>query len=117
MKKLLATLLIMLPVMAKSQQELKGELIDLVGMCVGAVQFAETMSSYGEVPFITMSTIRPKDKTMEKFDQYSTVLFLNPNTRTWTLAEKRGENNYCVTAVGENAAPFIDNSTTSRYGA
>jgi len=117
MKKILATLLIMLPVMAKSQQELKGELIDLIGMCVGAVQFAETMSSYGEVPFVTMTTIRPLDKAMEKFDEYPTVLFLNPNTRTWTLAEKRGENNYCVTGVGEKAAPFVDSPTTNRYGA
>jgi hypothetical protein len=111
MKRILATLLIMLPVMAKGQQDLKGELVDLIGMCVGAIQFAETMTSYGEIPFVTMITMRPLDKKMEKFEEYPTVLFVNPDTRTWTLAEKRGNNKYCVTGVGENAAPYIDDST------
>ena len=106
----------MLPVMAMSQQQLKGELIDLVGMCVGEIQFAETMASYGEIPFVTMVTIRPVDKAMEKFAEYPTVLFINPDTRTWTIAEKRGNNNYCVTGVGENAAPYVDDTANKRYG-
>ena len=116
MKKILATLLVMLPVMAMSQQELKGELVDLVGMCVGEIQFAETMTSYGEIPFVTMMTVRPVDKTMENYEEYPTVLFMNPDTRTWTLAEKRGNNNYCVTGVGENAAPYVDDTANKRYG-
>ena len=116
MKKILATLLIMLPVMAMSQQELKGELIDLVGMCVGEIQFAETMTSYGEIPFVTMMTVRPVDKTMEKFEEYPTVLFMNPDTRTWTFAEKRGEDKFCVVGVGENAAPYVDDTANKRYG-
>ena len=116
MKKILATLLVMLPVVATSQQELKGDLVDLVGMCVGEIQFAETMTSYGEIPFVTMMTFRPVDKTMEKFEEYPTVLFMNPDTRTWTLAEKRSNNNYCITGIGDNAAPYIDDSVINGYG-
>ena len=108
MKKLLATLLIMLPVMATGQP--KGQIIDLIGMCVGELQFAETMTSYGEVPFLTMTTMRPVDKKMELFEAYPTVMFMNPSTLSWTLAEKRSDNNYCITAVGQNLQPFIDNS-------
>ena len=78
MKKLLATLLIMLPVMATGQP--KGQIIDLIGMCVGELQFAETMTSYGEVPFLTMTTMRPVDKKMELFEAYPTVMFMNPST-------------------------------------
>jgi len=113
MKKILAMLLVMLPVMAKSQQELKGQLIDIIGMCVGAVQFAETMASYGEVPFITMLTMRPVDKNMEIFEEYPTVLFMNPDTRTWTLAEKRGNNNYCVVGVGNTISPHFDKTANN----
>ena len=108
MKKLLATLLIMLPVMAIGQP--KERIIDLIGMCVSELQFAESMASYGEVPFLTMTTMRPVDKKMELFEAYPTVMFMNPSTLSWTLAEKRGDNNYCITAVGQNIQPFIDNS-------
>ena len=108
MKKLLATLLIMLPVMATGQP--KGQIIDLIGMCVGELQFAETMTSYGEVPFLTMTTMRPVDKKMELFEAYPTVMFMNPSTLSWTIVEKRGDDNYCATAMGQNIQPFIDNS-------
>jgi len=114
MKKILATLLIMLPVMAMSQP--KGEVINIIGLCIGQFQFAETMSSYGEVPFVTMLSMRPKDQTMENYDEYSTVLFVNPDTRTWTFAEKRGEDKFCVVGVGENAAPYVDDTANKRYG-
>ena len=98
----------MLPVMATGQP--KGQIIDLIGMCVGELQFAETMTSYGEVPFLTMTTMRPVDKKMELFEAYPTVMFMNPSTLSWTLVEKRGDDNYCVTAVGQNIQPFMNNS-------
>ena len=114
MKKLLATLLIMLPVMAIGQP--KGQIINLIGMCVGEFQFAETMTSYGEVPFLTMIAMRPVDEKMENYEEYPTVMFMNPSTLSWTLAEKRGDNNYCITAVGQNIQPFIDDSANMRNG-
>lgn len=108
MKKLLATLLIMLPVMAIGQP--KGQIINLIGMCVGELQFSETMTSYGEVPFLTMLTMRPVDKELENFKGYPTVMFMNPSTLSWTLAEKRSDNDYCITAMGQNIQPFMSNS-------
>ena len=108
MKKLLATLLIMLPVMAIGQP--KERFIDLIGMCVSELQFAESMARYGEVPFLTMTTMRPLNEKMELFEAYPTVMFMNPSTLSWTLAEKRDDNNYCATAMGQNIQPFIDNS-------
>jgi hypothetical protein len=108
MKKLLATLLIMLPMMAIGQP--KGQIINLIGMCVGELQFAETMTSYGEVPFLTMLTMRPVDEKLKNFKGYPTVMFMNPSTLSWTLAEKRSDNDYCVTAVGQNMQPFMNNS-------
>ena len=108
MKKLLATLLIMLPVMATGQP--KGQIIDLIGMCVGELQFAESMARYGEVPFLTMTTMRPLNEKMELFEAYPTVMFMNPSTLSWTIVEKRGDDNYCATAMGQNIQPFIDNS-------
>jgi hypothetical protein len=108
MKKLLATLLIMLPVMAIGQP--KGQLINLIGMCVDELQFAESMERHGEVPFLTMLAMRPINEKMEIFKGYSTVMFMNPSTLSWTLVEKRGDDNYCVTAVGQNMQPFMNNS-------
>jgi hypothetical protein len=108
MKKLLATLLIMLPVMAIGQP--KGQIINLIGMCVSELQFSETMISYGEVPFLTMLTMRPVDQKLENFKGYPTVMFMNPSTLSWTLAEKRSDNDYCITAMGQNIQPFTNNS-------
>ena len=108
MKKLLATLLIMLPVMAIGQP--KERFIDLIGMCVSELQFAESMARYGEVPFLTMTTMRPVDKKMELFEAYPTVMFMNPSTLSWTLAEKRSDKDYCITATGQNIQPFMNNS-------
>lgn len=114
MKKLLATLLLALPVIGFSQN--RGQIIDLLGMCIAPVQFAETLASYGEIPMMTMITHRMTDATIEKFESYPTVLFVNPNTGSWTLAEKRDENNYCITAIGEGIQPYIDNSANMRQG-
>ena len=116
MKKLLATLFIMLPVIATGQTQPKGEIVNLIGMCVNQFQFAETMSSYGELPFLTMTTMRPTDETMQNYEEYPTVLFMNPNTLTWTLAEKRGENKYCVTGVGQNTQPYVNDPANMRQG-
>ena len=108
MKKLLATLLVMLPMTVMGQP--KGQTINLIGMCVGELQFSETMTSYGEVPFLTMLTMRPTDKKMELFKGYPTVMFMNPSTLSWTLAEKRSDKDYCITATGQNIQPFMNNS-------
>ena len=108
MKKLLATLLVMLPMTVMGQP--KGQTINLIGMCVGELQFSETMTSYGEVPFLTMTTMRPLNEKMELFEAYPTVMFMNPSTLSWTIVEKRGDDNYCATAMGRNIQPFIDDS-------
>jgi len=112
MKKILATLLVMLPVIAMGQTQPKGELINLIGMCVNRLQFAETISSYGEVPFLVMVTTRPTDETVQSFEEFNTVMFMNPNTLSWTLAEKRNDNKYCVVGVGVNIQPYVNDSTT-----
>lgn len=116
MKKLLATLLIMLPVIAMGQTLPKGELINIIGMCVNRLQFAETMSSYGEVPFLVMTTTRPTDETMQSYEEFNTVMFMNPNTLSWTLAEKRSDNKYCVTGVGVNIQPYVNDPANMRHG-
>ena len=53
---------------------------------------------------------------MENYEEYPTVMFMNVDTLSWTLAEKRGDNNYCITAVGQNVQPFIDDSANMRKG-
>lgn len=108
MKKLLVSLLI-LPVIAFSQTSSdKIEKIPLEGYCMSGSQLKEVIRNYKEIPVLIMQAHRlQKNGETTKHD---TVLFLNPQTGTWTLFEEHKEKGYCVVAVGEQARPFQNQS-------
>jgi hypothetical protein len=71
--------------------------------CVDARGLGEMLAEYEELPMMTMAsgrTIKGSDKV------FPSVLFANPKTKTWTLAEQVGENVYCVVATGSEIAPY-----------
>ena len=78
--------------------------IDVI--CVTEQQIEDTLiEKYKERPMLVMTTSR---EINGKPTTVSTVLFVNPKTRSWTLAEKWGENNYCVIGMGEGITPYVD---------
>ena len=68
-------------------------------ICTTQQIFGETMLKYGETPIMRGQSVRNVDGVMVFMN---TVLFMNLETGTWTLAEKITDNVFCVMAMGQN---------------
>jgi hypothetical protein len=73
--------------------------------CVNIETLADILKEFQEDPAMTMISIRESNGD---FVNNSLVLFINYETRTWTLAEQTQRNRYCVIATGENIAPYVN---------
>lgn len=95
MKNLLVSLLLV-PALAWSNPNAR---IDV--MCVGANDLAQVLVKYGEKPFV---------QGIAERDPVGTVimlLFVNPETGSWTLVEKvMSINTYCVINAGDKFKPI-----------
>ena len=68
-------------------------------ICTTQQIFGETILKYGETPIMRGLSVRNVDGVMVFMN---TVLFMNLETGTWTLAEKITDNVFCVMAMGQN---------------
>jgi hypothetical protein len=99
-KKLLSTLLFF-PALAIGQVET----VHFETICVPLEILEESMRKYGEKPFIT--SIGHRVFGDEKLS-HATVLFMNTETKTWTMVEKIGPNSYCIIGIGSNMKPYFE---------
>ena len=99
-KKLLSTLLF-LPALAIGQSEI----VQFESICVPLEILEESMKKYGEKPFITSTGHRMFGDVKIS---HATVLFMNPETKTWTMVEKVESNSYCIIGIGSNMKPYIE---------
>lgn len=104
MKKILAALLIMLPVIGFAEPDEKKEtkplMMNMETICNDSSLLDLVMFKYGEMPVIKMESIRSVAKGVDN-TSFVSVLFVNERTRSWTLIEERGPL-YCVIGVGIN---------------
>lgn len=91
----------MLPSLSFAQ---KVEKVMLETYCVKLDTLEQVLSEYGEIPFIRGLSQRDPLGTV------SLVVFLNPQTQTWTIVEKFDTDKYCIMAVGSNLEP-VPNET------
>jgi hypothetical protein len=68
-------------------------------ICTTERIFAETLYSYGETPIMRGQSVRDINGAMVSMN---TVLFMNLETGSWTLAEKIADDAFCVVAMGQN---------------
>lgn len=68
-------------------------------VCTTQQIFAETMIKYGETPIMRGQSLRNINGAMVAMN---TVLFMNLETGSWTLAEMMAEDAFCVVAMGQN---------------
>ena len=68
-------------------------------ICTTQQIFGETILKYGETPIMRGLSVRNIDGATVFMN---TVLFMNPNTGSWTLAEKIADDVLCVIAMGQN---------------
>lgn len=73
-------------------------------LCVKLNKLTEILAKYGEEPMMTMTSAR--DLGGKKIINPA-VFFINTKTRTWTLAEKFGNDYYCVVGLGDGIKPFV----------
>lgn len=106
MKKILLSLLFV-PAVAFSQIAP----IPSIKVCTDKESMFNTLIEFGEEPFMTMrSSTQSADGLVE---EYPAVLFINAKTKTFTLVEQWNDNFFCVLALGNNIAPYINNQRTS----
>lgn len=70
--------------------------------CVPGRVLAETLEEFGEIPMLQMNSTRETDTGIVT---NPTVIFMNPDTKSWTMAEKVERDLYCVIAIGDFAMP------------
>jgi hypothetical protein len=97
MKKMLAGLL-MMPAIAFSQAN-NAEEVKLNVICVNLQTLEDVLSEFNELPMIRGKSIR-SDTTENPL-----VLFMNAETKSWTLIERNNSGKYCILAVGEGMEP------------
>ena len=68
-------------------------------ICTTQQIFGETIIKYGETPLMRGLSVRNIDGVMVFLN---TVLFMNLETGSWTLAEKISDDVLCVIAMGQN---------------
>jgi hypothetical protein len=99
MKKILATLLIMLPLAAFSQS------YQIPIDCGNESAMREMLKTYKEVPTFQMTTIRESVTTGRPM-KIHTTLYVNFETKSWTLVEYfPGDKTYCIISSGEEIVP------------
>jgi hypothetical protein len=78
--------------------------IDVV--CATEKQIEDTIvKKFKEQPMLVMNTSR---EINGKETNLVTILFVNPQTKTWTLAEQWTETEICVISVGKGIVPFVN---------
>lgn len=72
--------------------------------CTDITTLSEVLDKHGEKAAMTMSSSREiRGRVIES----STVLFINYETKTWTLAEQINDETYCVVAMGDSIRPYL----------
>lgn len=101
MKKLLF-LLAFLPSIALTQ-----EVKTFNAPCIPIEALGDVTQKWGEEPAFQMKSSRSiaSDKTVV----FVTVIFINPKTYTWTMAEQHSANEYCIVAIGKDIKPLPQN--------
>jgi hypothetical protein len=86
-----------LPTFAQNQQA-------YTAVCVDINTLAELVTEFGENASLTMTSTR--ERKNGELVQIPTVLFINYETKTWSLVERPDRNRYCVIATGEDVKPY-----------
>ena len=86
-----------------SQAFAQNRVMQFPATCVNIETLAELLEEFQEDPAMTMTSIRASG---DDFATNALVLFINYETKTWTMAERIPGNRYCVIATGENIKPY-----------
>ena len=75
-------------------------------VCVNIDTLAELVTDFDEAPSMTMNSFR--ERRNGSLTKIPTVMFINYETKTWTLVERVNDDRYCVIATGEDIKPYFE---------
>ena len=100
MNKILTTAISFVPMFAFAEEK-QPQLATYQTVCLTAKDLTSTINDFKEIPFVR-GLSNPIGQPDSKL---SLVIFANPTTGTFTIAEKADDNLYCILAIGDNFQP------------
>lgn len=78
--------------------------------CATEKRVAQALAQFKEKPMLRMSSERT---TIYGKGNNILIMFVNPETQSYTMIEKLSEDVFCVISVGNGVAPYIPNAEPS----
>jgi hypothetical protein len=97
---LAASVLSMTAVQAKDTR-----IVNFPATCVSAEEMIKMLIVFDEK--VSLNMISTREGADGKTVRHPTLLFINYETKSWTLIEKIPTDEFCVIASGENVTPYI----------
>jgi hypothetical protein len=78
--------------------------VDFPIVCSNMKALSEVIAEYKEQPAMTMSSVRDTGSDRPMLNRL--VLFVNYETKTWTMGEQISPDLVCLIAVGDSIQPY-----------
>jgi len=78
-------------------------LVDLPIVCLTKKQLLDTLKGFGEKPVITGFSSRLDSKN--EVELFELIIFMNPNTKSFTIVEVHGNDKFCAISAGLDFKP------------
>jgi hypothetical protein len=101
MKKILAMFLLMPSLVLANSEKPSLQISTYETVCLSAKDLTSLIDEFKEIPYVR-GISRP---VVGDDSSLPLVIFVNPQTKTFTIAEKAGTDIYCILAVGANFQP------------
>jgi hypothetical protein len=106
MKKSIVALLTAVGMLCAVPAWAQSRVINIPTTCTTTDVLAELLAEYNETPALTMTSVRASKEKNKSTTNY-TLMFINYETKSWTLIERMADNVFCVIAAGGSATPYV----------
>ena len=106
MKKSIVALLATVGMLCAQSAWPQSQVINIPTACTTTEALAALLAEYDETPALTMTSVRASKEKNKSTTNY-TLMFINYETKSWTLIERMSDNVFCVIAAGGSATPYV----------
>ena len=106
MKKSIVALLAAVGLLCAQSAWAQSQVVNIPTACTTTEALAELLVEYDETPALTMTSVRAS-KEQNKPTTNPTLMFINYETKSWTLIERMSDNVFCIIGAGGSATPYV----------
>jgi hypothetical protein len=106
MKKSIVALLAGVGLLCAQSAWAQSQVVNIPTACTTVDALAELLVEYDETPALTMTSVRAS-KEQNNPTTNPTLMFINYETKSWTLIERMADNVFCIIGAGGSAAPYV----------